>query len=104
VSVRRSADASPAGRPPGTRVVWRLWSEPPDLVQTGSGTRLDLLALCPEESGAKPAALLPWGVVGPRPDDCGVLAAGCGWPVRTLTGCLVRALAVVVPASRCTGS
>ena len=28
------------------------------------------------------------------------LAAGCGWPVRTLTGCLVWALAVVVPASR----
>ena len=82
-------------------MVWRLWSEPPDLVQTGSGIRLDLPALCPEESGAKPAALLPWGVVGPRPDDCGVLAAGCGWPVRTLTGCLVRALAVVVPASRC---
>jgi hypothetical protein len=54
VSVRRSADASPAGRPPGTRVVWRLWSEPPDLVQTGSGTRLDLLALCPEESEPNP--------------------------------------------------
>jgi len=37
-------------------VVWRLWSEPPDLVQTGSGTRMDLPALCPEQSGAKPAA------------------------------------------------
>jgi hypothetical protein len=42
-------------------VVWPLWSEPPDLVKTGSGTRLDLPALCPEQSGAKPAALLPWG-------------------------------------------
>jgi hypothetical protein len=29
------------------------------------------------------------------------LAAGCGWSVRTLTGCLVRgALAVDVPATR----
>ena len=28
------------------------------------------------------------------------LAAGCGWPVRTLTGCLVRALAFDV-ATRC---
>ena len=37
-------------------MVWRLWSEPPDLVQTGSGTRMDLPALCPEQSGAKPAA------------------------------------------------
>ena len=43
-------------RPAGTSVVWRLWSEPPDLVQTGSGTRMDLPALCPEQSGAKPAA------------------------------------------------
>jgi hypothetical protein len=29
------------------------------------------------------------------------LAAGCGWPVRTLTGCLVRAPVVVVRATRC---
>ena len=29
------------------------------------------------------------------------LAAACGWPVRTLTGCLVWALAVVLSASRC---
>ena len=29
------------------------------------------------------------------------LAAGCGWSVGTLTSCLVRALAVVVPATRC---
>jgi hypothetical protein len=27
--------------------------------------------------------------------------AGCGWPVQTVTGCLVWAVAVVVPASRC---
>jgi hypothetical protein len=33
--------------------------------------------------------------------DGGGLAAGCCWPVRTLTGCLIRALVVVVPASRC---
>ena len=31
----------------------------------------------------------------------GGLAAGCGWPVRTLTGCLVWALPVVVPATYC---
>ena len=31
----------------------------------------------------------------------GGLAAGCGRPVRTPFGCLVRALAVVVPASKC---
>jgi hypothetical protein len=54
-SVRRSAASQPH-RSPGTGVVWRLWSEPPDLVQTGSGTRMDLPALCPEQSGAKPAA------------------------------------------------
>ena len=29
------------------------------------------------------------------------LAAGCGWPVRALTGCLVRAPAVVVGATQC---
>jgi hypothetical protein len=29
------------------------------------------------------------------------LAAGCDWPVRTLTGCLVRAQPVVVAATRC---
>ena len=45
-------------------MVWRLWSEPPDLVQTDSGNRLDLPALCPEQSGAKPADLLPWDAVG----------------------------------------
>jgi hypothetical protein len=39
-------------------VVWRLWSEPPNLVQTGSGIRLDLPALCPEQAGAKLAALV----------------------------------------------
>ena len=37
----------------------------------------------------------------PRSDDGGVLSAGRGRPVRTLTGCFVPALAVVVPASRC---
>jgi hypothetical protein len=31
----------------------------------------------------------------------GGLEAGCGWPVRTLTGCFVRALAVLVLATRC---
>ena len=55
MSVRRSAASQPH-RSPGTGVVWRLWSEPPDLVQTGSGTQMDLPALCPEQSGAKPAA------------------------------------------------
>jgi hypothetical protein len=35
------------------------------------------------------------------PDDGGVLSAGRGRPVRTLTWCFVPALAVVVPASRC---
>jgi hypothetical protein len=55
MSVRRSAASQPH-RSPGTGVVWRLWSEPPDLVQTGSGTRMDLPALCPEQSGTKPAA------------------------------------------------
>jgi hypothetical protein len=29
------------------------------------------------------------------------LAAGCDWPVRTLTGCLVRAQPVVVAATKC---
>ena len=29
------------------------------------------------------------------------LGAGCGWPVRALTGCLVRAPAVVVGAIQC---
>jgi len=29
------------------------------------------------------------------------LAAGCGWPVRTLTGCLVQAPAVVLGATQC---
>ena len=29
------------------------------------------------------------------------LAAGCGWPVRTLAGCRVRAPAVVLGATRC---
>ena len=29
------------------------------------------------------------------------LAAGCGWSVGTLTSCLVPALAVIVPATRC---
>jgi hypothetical protein len=29
------------------------------------------------------------------------LAAGCGWRVRALTGCLVRAPAVVVGATQC---
>ena len=28
-------------------MVWRLWSEPPDLVQTGSGTRMDLTGTMP---------------------------------------------------------
>ena len=31
----------------------------------------------------------------------GGLAAGCGWPFRRLTRWLVRALPVVVPATRC---
>jgi hypothetical protein len=81
-------------------VVWRLWSEPPDLVQMGSGTRLDLPALCPEQSGAKPTALFHGGAVGPRSDDCGVSSAGRGRPVRTPFRFLVRAL-LVVPASGC---
>jgi hypothetical protein len=42
---------------------------------------------------------------GPQPPaqqlDGGELAAGCGWPVRTLTGCWVRALPVVVAAAKC---
>jgi hypothetical protein len=29
------------------------------------------------------------------------LTAGCGWPVRTLTECLVRAPVVVVRATKC---
>jgi hypothetical protein len=29
------------------------------------------------------------------------LAAGCSWPVRTLTGCLVQAPAVLVAATKC---
>jgi hypothetical protein len=41
-------------------VAWRLWSEPPALIQTASGTRLDLPTTIPEQSGAKPAASLQW--------------------------------------------
>ena len=37
----------------------------------------------------------------PRSDDWGVLSAGCGRPARTPFGLLVRALAMVVPASKC---
>jgi hypothetical protein len=46
MSLRRSVASQPH-RSPGTGVVWRLWSEPPDLVQTGSGTRMDLTATMP---------------------------------------------------------
>ena len=45
------------------------------------------------------AVLPPRGV--PRFDDWGVLSAGCGRPARTTFGFLVRALAMVVPASKC---
>ena len=38
----------------------------------------------------------------PRFDNWGVLSAGCGRPARTTFGFLVRALAMVVPASKCT--
>ena len=37
----------------------------------------------------------------PRSDDWGVLSAGRGRPARTPFGFLVRALPVVVPASKC---
>ena len=37
----------------------------------------------------------------PRSEDCGVLSAGRGRPARTPFELLVRALAIVVPASKC---